>query len=163
MAQMGDALFGLSQCHLPRLCAHANVKFAIAGGASLRISSDELTNSAGCPMCGLLKLHLGHNDIVFDNRAAICANGIPTSAIHFDVGRAAILAFQSRCHDCGVIGIQSGFNQESRTVVSLLIWLTAQNGGIRLMERCECGQYCMCRRIFDQYCGRNSRLNQPKP
>lgn len=159
MAQMGDALFGLSQGHLPRLCTHANVKFAIACGASLRIGSNKLTNCAGCSMCGLLKLHLGHNNIVFNDRTAICTNGIPTSAIYFDVGRTAIFTFQSRCHDCGIFGIQSG---GSHGIVTT-IWLTARNGGIRSTERCESRQFWICRRYFDQFVGRNSRLNQLKP
>lgn len=46
-------------------------------------------------MAGLLELHLGHDDVVLEHGTAAGADGIASGAVHLDLDRAAVLAFEA--------------------------------------------------------------------
>lgn len=98
MAQVRDAMLGLAQRHLPRLGAHADVELAVARRSALRLGRHKLTDRTGLAMARLLELHLRHNNVVLQHRSTARADRIAAGAVHLNLDRPAVLAFQTRRH-----------------------------------------------------------------
>lgn len=75
LAQERYVALSLLDCYLARLCAGANLEFAISiiCGTARGLGGNKLSNG-GCAMAHFFELHLGNNERILQHRAAVHAD-----------------------------------------------------------------------------------------